>query len=111
MTLMETSSRVVVGASGSPGDVKAILLARVLELLDRDGLPYCVLHGYAGYPERVDGDVDLLVPGEALPRRLGELLRGAESQLGARIVQWFADRAHFAVLQAVADAEIGRAHV
>ena len=68
MTLMETSPPMLEETSTSV-DLKAALLARVLELFDRDGLPYCILQGYDNYPERVDGDVDLLVPTEAVPRR------------------------------------------
>jgi len=102
MTLMETLPPMLEETSPSV-DLKAALLARVLELFDRDGLPYCILHGYDNYPDRVDSDVDLLVPSEAVPRRLGELLRNAERQLGARIVQWFADRAQFIVLCATGD--------
>jgi thymidylate kinase len=77
---------------------KGELLSAVFDVLDRDGLAYCVLHGYEQYPHRVTSDVDLLVPREMLPRRLGELLRANEGKLGARVVQWFNDRAHFIVL-------------
>src|SRR4051812_12991328 len=101
MTLMESPTTKTEQTSSA--DVKAMLLARVLELFDRDGLPYCILHGYETYPQSVSGDVDLLIPAEALPRRLAELLRGAERQLGARVVQWFSDRAHFIVLCATGD--------
>src|SRR4051794_32911744 len=54
---------------------RGALLAAVFDVLDRDGLAYCVLHGYQAYPHEVTSDVDLLVPREMLPRRLGELLR------------------------------------
>ncbi len=102
MTLMDTA--VEKTDAGTPAtSAKGALLARVLELLDRDGLPYVVLHGYDSYPQQVEGDVDLLVASEAMPRRLGELLRNSESQLGARVVQWFADRATFIVLQTTAE--------
>src|SRR5205823_545388 len=43
-------------------------------------------------------DVDLLVPREMLPARLANLLRENQSTLGASVVQWFEDRAHFIVL-------------
>src|ERR1700749_3361709 len=102
MTLMDTPTQQHEAPAQST-DLKAELLARVFALLDRDGLPYCVLHGYDAYPDRVEGDVDLLVPSEAMPRRMAELLRNAQSQLEARIVQWFEDRAHFIVLAAIAE--------
>lgn len=99
MTLMETTPMTSAAIDGSTGDVKSALLSRVFALMDREGLPYCILHGYDAYPQRVEGDVDLLVPSEAVPKRLAELLRGAQKELDARLVQWFADRAHFIVLQ------------
>jgi thymidylate kinase len=40
------------------------------------------------------------MPREMLPKRLSELLRQNEALLGARIVQWFDDRAHMVVLHA-----------
>ncbi len=98
MTLMDTQA--TAPQTTTPGvDPKGALLARVLELLDRDGLQYCILHGYDAYPDHVTGDVDILVAAESVPMRLAELLRGAQEHLGARVVQWFADRAHFVVLQ------------
>ncbi|HYO11526.1 MAG TPA: hypothetical protein VER17_21360 [Tepidisphaeraceae bacterium] len=83
---------------------KGALLARVIDVLDRDGLAYCILHGYETFPHRVPGDVDLLVPREMVPRRLAELLRAAEGKIGAKVVQWFNDRAHLIVLCAPAAA-------
>src|SRR5215213_9058520 len=76
------------------------LLTRVFDVLDRDGLPYCVTHAYTNFPDRVESDVDCLMPREMLPRRLSELLRQNEALIGARIVQWFDDRAHLVVLHA-----------
>jgi thymidylate kinase len=74
------------------------LLARVFKLFDDEGLRYCVLHGYESFPQQVNGDVDLLVERAALPARLATLLRHNEETLGASVVQWFEDRAHFIVL-------------
>src|SRR5512141_369332 len=103
MTLMETTPPQSQGATRTPAEVRGQLLARVLELMDREGLPYCVLHGYETYPQTVEGDVDLLAPADAVPQRLAGLLRSSEATLGARLVQWFRDRAHFIVLQTVGD--------
>src|SRR5439155_18988794 len=78
-----------------PVDPKGPLLEAVFEVFDRDGLAYCVLHGYETYPRQVPSDVDLLVPREMVPRRLSELLRANEAALGgAKIVQWFEERAN-----------------
>jgi thymidylate kinase len=76
------------------------MLRRVFEVLDRDGLAYCVTHAYAQFPQHVEHDVDCVVPREMLPRRLGELLKNSEHLIGGRIVQWFEERANFIVLQA-----------
>ncbi|MEO6436562.1 MAG: hypothetical protein ABIP55_12495, partial [Tepidisphaeraceae bacterium] len=90
--------------AGRPGegaevtDRAGTLLMQVFDALDRDGLQYCVLHGYETYPHRVPSDVDCLVPREMLPTRLGGLLRTQESLGRARVVQWFEDRAHWIVL-------------
>ena len=90
----------VAASSSTPLDPAGELLTRVFDVLDRDGLPYCVTHAYAHLPHRVESDVDCLMPREMLPRRLSELLRQNEAVLGARLVQWFDDRAHMVVLHA-----------
>jgi O-antigen/teichoic acid export membrane protein/thymidylate kinase len=86
-------------AEDSPASAAAAAtLRRVLALLDENGIGYCVLHGYERLDERVSSDVDCLVAAEALPARLAELLRANETRVGARVVQWFRDGAHFIVL-------------
>ena len=86
--------RVVLSAAQARG----ALLARLFELLDRNALPYCVLHGYENFGQHVESDVDLLMPPEVLPGKLAALLRANEESLGAAVVQWFRDSAHFIVL-------------
>src|SRR5207249_9938444 len=56
-------------------DARGELLMRVLGLLERDGMPYCILHGYQTLPQRVSDDIDMLLPREAMPRRFAQLLR------------------------------------
>ena len=86
-------------AEDSPASAAAAAtLRRVLDLLDENGIGYCVLHGYERLDERVSTDVDCLVAAEALPARLAEVLRANETRVGARVVQWFPDGAHFIVL-------------
>ena len=97
MTVAEASQPIVATPRAS-ADPRSALLSRVLETLDRDGVPYCIMHGYANLPEQINGDVDMLVPYEAVPKRIAELLRNKQNELGARVVQWFADRAHLIVL-------------
>lgn len=74
------------------------LLLRVMRAIERAGIPYCILHGHEKYPAQVEGDVDLLVPDEYLPRKLALALHENREEIGARIVQWFEDGAHFIVL-------------
>ena len=49
-----------VGQSG-PGRI----LLGVFETLDRAGIPYCVLHGYESYPQRIKSDVDCMISARA----------------------------------------------
>lgn len=46
------------------------ILLRVFEVLDRAGIPYCVLHGYENYPAHIESDVDCIVDRSATPRNL-----------------------------------------
>jgi thymidylate kinase len=79
---------------------KGALLEAVFELLNEEGHPWCVLHGYEEYPHSVRSDVDLLVTRAMLRGRFVRLLRENQKRLGARVVQWFSDRAAFVVLAA-----------
>jgi len=84
------SQRRTAGASG--------ILVRLFDLLEREGISYCVPHGYDELPERIASDVDIIMPADVLPGRLARLLRENQQHLGGRIVQWLGDRAHFIVL-------------
>jgi len=79
------------------GDRWAIL-TRVFEELDRAGIPFCVTHGYEGFPEAIASDVDCIMPAAVLPRRLAELLHAKRERIGAELVQWLGDDAHYVVL-------------
>jgi thymidylate kinase len=81
------------------------LLLALRDLLDEEGVPYCVLHGVEQFPERVPSDVDCLVPAEWLPHRLAALLVANETRLGARLIQWIQHEAtaHFFVLAGQSD--------
>jgi thymidylate kinase len=84
------------------------LLVRLLEALDREGIRYCLLHGYEEFPQRVASDVDCVVSAEHLPDRLASLLRDYRRQLDVGVVQWLRDDAHFIVLaQRTAGAGLG----
>lgn len=75
------------------------MLGHVFEVMDRDGLAYCVTHAYDDLPRHVERDVDCVLPREMLPRRLADLLVQNERIIGGRIVQWFDERASFIVLE------------
>src|SRR5439155_5843752 len=79
-------------------DARAALLQRVLTVFDAADVPYCILHGHQSLPHEVTSDVDMLVAREMIPQRLAELLRSSRNRIGADLVQWFSDSAHFNVL-------------
>jgi thymidylate kinase len=93
------------------------LLLGVFALLDRAAMPYCVLHGYEGYPATLGSDVDCVMPTEVLSRRLGLLLHDNRKTLGADLIRYdtmvtlTGDRAegrpYFLDLHATATYEIG----
>ena len=85
-------------ADGAPAGGRAATLTRLFQTLEEAGIGYCVLHGYDDLPARVASDIDCVVSAEVLPRRLASVLRADRERLGARIVQWFDDAAHFIVL-------------
>lgn len=86
--------------TGEPASAPSLVLSRLFHVLDTAGVPYCILHGYAGYPRAIPSDVDCVVSGGWLPGRLAELLRQHREQLGARVVQWLQHEAtaHYFVL-------------
>ena len=45
----------------------------------RDGMQYCILHGYQDLPRKVGGDIDMLLPREVMPRGLAQLLQTART--------------------------------
>jgi thymidylate kinase len=76
------------------------LLQSVFELMDAQGIPYCILHGHKEYPARVTSDVDCIIPAEFLPGGLARLLRANRDRLGATVVQWIQHEstAHYFIL-------------
>jgi thymidylate kinase len=95
--LLELPTRIAPPARRAPAPQGAILL-RLLDVLDRAQIPCCLLHGYNNYPHTIDGDVDCLIPAEFLPRKLAQVLHDNRGEIGAQVVQWFQDGAHFIVL-------------
>jgi thymidylate kinase len=83
---------------GLPPGGAGSILSRVFETLERADVPYCVLHGYEGYPGSIPSDVDCLMPAEMLPRRLATLLHENRAHIGAEVVQWLEGETCYMVL-------------
>src|SRR5687768_8418050 len=74
------------------------LLVRILELLDRAEIPYCLTHGYESYPAHIIGDVDCVMPSHVLPAQLANLLSSRRDGHGATVIQWLQDSAQLVML-------------
>jgi thymidylate kinase len=72
-----------IGQSSGPGRI----LLGVFETLDRAGIPYCVLHGYESYPQRIKSDVDCMISAEVRPGQLIALLHENSTRIGAEVVR------------------------
>lgn len=60
---------------------KGHLLTDVLAALDHHDHPYCIMHGYSGFPNQIPSDVDLVSPN---PRGILDIVRATRT---ARVVQ------------------------
>src|SRR5690606_19330308 len=58
-------------------------MVRRFEAVD---LPYCILAGYDGYPERIDSDIDFMLPA-SWNARLPAIIADLAEDCGARLVQ------------------------
>jgi len=79
-------------------DRRGEILLAIFRMLDEAKVHYCVPHGHEFLPGQVHSDVDLIVEQAALPHRLASLLEKNAAAIGAEVVQWLDDRAHFIVL-------------
>jgi thymidylate kinase len=79
-------------------DRRGEIVAAIFRALDEAGVRYCVPHGHEALPAEVHSDVDLIVEQAALPNRLASLLETHAEAIGAQVIQWLDDRAHFIVL-------------
>jgi thymidylate kinase len=70
-----------------PGGPGRILWA-VIQVLDRAGIPYCVLHGYESYPEQIKSDVDCLISAEVRGDQLAAVLHENRIGIGAEVVRF-----------------------
>lgn len=63
------------------------LFAHFISVLEEAGVPYCILAGYDGYPERIGSDVDFMVPAAWAGRLPGLIATGA-GRGGAHLIQY-----------------------
>jgi thymidylate kinase len=73
-----------VGRSDGSGHI----LLRVLETLDRAEIPYCLLHGYESYPQRITSDVDCMISAAVVPSQLAALFHENSVSIGAKVVRY-----------------------
>src|SRR5712691_12957988 len=79
--------RMTVAESAGPSNGTGRILLSVFELFDRSGIPYCVLHGYESYPQRVKSDVDCVIDPRVTPAQIFALLHRNSASLGAEVVR------------------------
>lgn len=76
-----------------------LVLLRIFALLDRAGIPYCLLDSYEHLPRQVPaGDMDLVMPAEVLPGRLASLLHANVRRIGAQVIRWRIHDSHYITL-------------
>lgn len=63
------------------------MLSAVFQMLDRARVPYCILHGYETYPERITSDVDGIIDPDVPPREFLRLLRRSRDIIGGDVVR------------------------
>jgi thymidylate kinase len=81
-----------------PSDGLGRILLGVFETLERAGIPYCVLHGYETYPQRIKSDVDCMISDELATGQLLALLHQNGSRIGAEVVHYRNYQGYFIVL-------------
>jgi thymidylate kinase len=85
--MLSASGNQAAAAQGAePTSGPGRILAAVFETLDDAGIRYCVLHGYEGYPQRVNSDVDCVIDPATSPEALCALLHHNRIRIGAEIV-------------------------
>ena len=96
-TLEKPQTRARPAAAADPVTAaRSATLTAALSALDRAGVPYCVTHNFDGLPDTVGMDVDVVTTPAALDHAAPAALLAAGPD--ARLVQWFDDRACWAVL-------------
>ncbi len=66
--------------------MRSDLFSAVINQFNQAELPYCILSGYAEYPDRIPSDIDFMVRPADMPRVPNLLAEGAQ-RCGARVLQ------------------------
>lgn len=64
----------------------ASVLVATLDVLEKSGVPYVVLHGYEDFPEITGSDVDICIDGSVSDRWVSKLLEDNARTIGARVI-------------------------
>ncbi len=62
------------------------LFEQMIRVFEAAGMPYCILAGYDGFPQRIPSDIDFMVA-PAWNSRLAELIAATGHACGARLIQ------------------------
>lgn len=73
-------------ASGNADTLRRQMFLDFCAALESHGIPYVILSGYQGYPDRIDSDIDFMVS-EADFRRLPDFFSNPETIPGTQLVQ------------------------
>jgi thymidylate kinase len=84
----QVKSTPTVSEDVEPSGGSGRILLRVLETLDRAGIPYCLLHGYESYPQQIESDVDCMISAAVLPTHLADLFHSNCTFIGAKVVRY-----------------------
>ena len=95
--MTQTLDPISTAATADPmAAARSAVLSAALAGLDRANVPYCVTHNHTDLPGTVGTDVDAVTTATALAGPAPAAL--TDPAAGTRLVQWFADRACWAVV-------------
>lgn len=81
-----SASRTLPSSGGNLDPVRKQMFLDFCTALESNDIPYVILSGYQGYPDRIDSDIDFMVS-ETDFLRLHELLNDSRTVPGTRLVQ------------------------
>ena len=75
------------GVVPEPRSESGRILLRVFDMLERAGVPYCVLHGYGNFFANIESDIDCIVGGDTRAHDLLVLFHRNRHSIGAEVVR------------------------